>query len=346
METDNKLDFIPGESVFPWNLHSLGEVLNTSSKTKQALSARCAFTVRRAFDALDSTDYGRVVEGSSDLGISLKAGSYAFNVSATNLAFRAGRDLPTKAQVVVNDALAGLKFTFATEYQDDSYLAVSYDAKQKKPELSVCWAGQTLRERASLAFTADPLHRSLKVGAAIAFPGPEWRDAVFDEDKDVVQEPSDDGGRHRVWLQHELRSNDLLHKTRVGARIDVGRALNYLADFVDYNLQQHVPSVVWKLPLSTALYGLLVPDADEEQVRFHLRGWDFDVSHDFDRAKPALALARRLGSTSRLAVGYDLDSQAVGLELCLRGGLKAEARLDRHRNPSFNVMIEPLSLLR
>ena len=57
---------------------------------------------------------------------------------------------------------------------------------------------------------------------------------MYDEDKDVVEEPADDGARHRLWVRHEARRHDLLHRTAVGARLDLGRLINYAADFVDY----------------------------------------------------------------------------------------------------------------
>jgi len=57
---------------------------------------------------------------------------------------------------------------------------------------------------------------------------------VYDEDKDVIEEPADSGARHRLWVRHEARHRDLLHRTVVGARVDLGRLVNYVADYIDY----------------------------------------------------------------------------------------------------------------
>jgi hypothetical protein len=38
------------------------------------------------------------------------------------------------------------------------------------------------------------------------------RETVYDEDNDVVEEPKDDGGRHRLWVRHEARQGNMLHR--------------------------------------------------------------------------------------------------------------------------------------
>jgi len=43
--------------------------------------------------------------------------------------------------------------------------------------VSVC-----VRLQASLAVTVDPVDRAMRVRAAAVFPGPEWRDDVYNED--------------------------------------------------------------------------------------------------------------------------------------------------------------------
>ena len=64
--------------------------------------------------------------------------------------------------------------------------------------------------------------------------GPTLRDTVYDEDKDTIEEPRDTGARHRLWVRHEARQRDLLHRTSVGARLDLGRIINYVVDYIDY----------------------------------------------------------------------------------------------------------------
>ena len=60
------------------------------------------------------------------------------------------------------------------------------------------------------------------------------RDTLYDDDNDRIEEPRDDGARHRLWVSHEARHRDPLHRTSVGARLDLGRLMNYVADFIDY----------------------------------------------------------------------------------------------------------------
>jgi predicted transcriptional regulator len=67
--------------------------------------------------------------------------------------------------------------------------------------------------------------------------GPEWRETVYDEDKDVIEDPVDDGGRHRLWVAHTVKDRQWGYNTRLGAAFDLGRLVNYVADFVDYNVR-------------------------------------------------------------------------------------------------------------
>ena len=69
-----------------------------------------------------------------------------------------------------------------------------------------------------------------------ACAGPEWRATVYDEERDILQEPVDDGARHRLWVSHTLRGR--AQHTRVGAAFDLGRLVNYVADFVDYRVSR------------------------------------------------------------------------------------------------------------
>eukprot|EP00967_Tisochrysis_lutea_P065613 scaffold85347_cov18-Tisochrysis_lutea.AAC.1 len=66
--------------------------------------------------------------------------------------------------------------------------------------------------------------------------GPEWRETVYDEDKDVIEDPVDDGGRHKLWVAHTVKDRQWAYSTRIGAVFDLGRLVNYVADFVDYNV--------------------------------------------------------------------------------------------------------------
>lgn len=66
--------------------------------------------------------------------------------------------------------------------------------------------------------------------------GPEWRETVYDEDKDVLEDPVDDGGRHRLWVAHTVKDRQWGYNTRIGGVFDLGRLVNYVADFVDYNV--------------------------------------------------------------------------------------------------------------
>ncbi len=86
-----------------------------------------------------------------------------------------------------------------------------------------------------------------------------------------MQVPRDDGGRHKLWVAHELRPRALMARTQLGARLDVGRIVNYLADFVDYRLEHRIPGIVWRIPLSMRLYNLLIPAEDGEQYRHKMR---------------------------------------------------------------------------
>jgi hypothetical protein len=59
---------------------------------------------------------------------------------------------------------------------------------------------------------------------------------VYDEDRGVIEDPADDGGRHRLWVTHTVRDRQWAYRTRLGASFDLGRLINYVADYVDYNV--------------------------------------------------------------------------------------------------------------
>jgi hypothetical protein len=352
---DNKLDFVDGVSFLPWDWRNLGAAFQDGrSDTNQSVAARCNFTLRRGFDALDRVDYGGVVEGVGDLGINLRSKQFAFHLGASNLAVKGGADAPLDSVSVAGGRLASLKLTAAQEFAEDSYAAVSYDLLQKKPEVSLGWSGSTFTERATLSLHLDPVDAAARLRAGVSFPGPEWRGDVYDEATDRIECPRDDGSRHAVWLEHEARRRRPMAATVIGARVDLGRLLNYAADWFDYNLEHKIPGLFWRLPLSQRLYNLVVPPEDENQERYtRLRGLCLEFTHDFARAAPAVGLSRGVaGGQGRATAMYDAETRTAALRLRL-GGLVAGASVVRAggagwrdwSSPSYTLMVEPLAFL-
>lgn len=240
----NKLDFVPRLSFLPFEWRTLGVAFGGGSAAgsgyEASASGRCSFTVRQGTDPLEQISTGRVAEGVADAGVALQHKSLALSLTAGNLSFRSGLDDPAArvSQLVGEAAVPSLKVTAAKRLGTDSnYAAVSYDLKQRKPELSVCWAGDTPSERATLLLKVDPVMRALRVSAAVSTPGPEWRKVLFDDETSQIEYPQDDGGRHTLYVQHVARGRDLLHRTRVGCRLDVGRLLNFAVDYFDYHIE-------------------------------------------------------------------------------------------------------------
>ncbi len=137
------------------------------------VSGRGTLVLKDGYDPVDGSTTGRVIDGSGDLGVTLRNGSVAISLTAGNLTYRAGLDNPlAAAQTSVGDAsVPSLKFTLAKEYSDDSYAAVSWDIAQRKPELALGWAGSTFTQQAALVLHADPLLRTYKMSASVSFPG-------------------------------------------------------------------------------------------------------------------------------------------------------------------------------
>jgi hypothetical protein len=161
----------------------------------------------------------------------------------------------------------------------------------------------------------------------------------------------DDGSsRHTVWVEHEARRGQLLASTKLGARIDLGRLANISGNFIDRHLKQRIPLLFWKIPLSQKLYRFVVPAQDQEQMRYNIKGWCAEFSHDFDRSKPTVGISKRLGDSGcSLAVAYDTDSSAAGVEMRSKW-VVAAARLARQedgqwRNPSVQLLVQPLGFL-
>lgn len=349
----NKLDFLEGVSFMPWDWRNLGAAFNAGRReNNQSVAARCNFTVRRGYDALDGVDYGGVVEGLGDLGINLRSKQFAFHLGASNLAYKRGDDTPLQALSVAGGKLASLKVTFAQEYSEDQYYAISYDLLQKKPELSFAWSGETFTERATLSLHLDPIDRAARLRAGVSFPGPEWREDVYDEVTDRVEAPKDDGARHAVWVEHEARRRDLMAATRVGARLDLGRVINWAADCVDYRLEHRIPGLFWKIPLSQRLYNAIIPAEDENQERHRIKGWALELTHDFGRQAPALGVVKKIGESGAAGATYDLSDRTARLRVRY-GGLAAAVGVARSEgagwrewtSPSFTFTVEPLAFL-
>uniref|UniRef100_A0A7S3VU95 Uncharacterized protein n=1 Tax=Dunaliella tertiolecta TaxID=3047 RepID=A0A7S3VU95_DUNTE len=347
----NKLEFIPDAPSLSYaHSNSVGKVFASQPGKLPLLSGKIGFVVREGVDPIEGVSTGRVVEGNAGAGIHLRKGSTAFGVTASNIAYRSGLDDPlAQAKEVVGEgSVPSLNFSIAHEYKPDCFASVSYDIKQRKPEASLAWAGRTDREQASLVLHADPLYRTYKLAASVAFPGPEWRETVYDEDKDVIEDPVDDGGRHKLWVAHTVKDRQWAYSTRIGAVFDLGRLVNYVADFVDYNVEPRIPPLIWRMPLSQTLFNLLVPAEDSEQVRHHIRGWDAEVAHEFGRAGPALGLAKHF-KFATIRATYDTVDKEAGLQY-KRSGLTLGAKIARTegmgwRNPSLQLHVEPLGLL-
>lgn len=269
--TSNKLDFLPRVSFLPLEWRSLGAAWGSASSStadSQAVTGRCSFTVRQGFDPLEQSTTGRVVEGHSDVGVAIKVKTFALALTAGNLHFRTGLDDPHSQEAirVGETSMPSLKLTAAKEFGDcgDSFVAFSYDVKQRRPELSAAWSATARTDRATLMLKADPIMRTLTIGAGVTSPGPEWRRTYYDEATQTLDIPQDDGERHSMWVSHTAREKEWLASTRVGLRLSLHRALNWLGDFVDYRLEEHIPMFVWRVPLTQQLYKLLVPEEDDD----------------------------------------------------------------------------------
>jgi hypothetical protein len=330
----NTLDFLPGVALhsFPWR--AIGQVLATENPLARGLSGRARFTVRpgasagggaAAADADEdgepaapstSTSSSTVAEGAGDLAATLRVGSVLLSVAACNLSVRSGgADAPLAAFRA--SAAAGMRASVAAAVGDDAYASLSYDLASGRPELGLCWTGETPKERAALSIHADPVDRSLRLRAAVSAPGPEWRSDVLDERTGLVEFVRDDGGRHALWVEHEARPGNALLRTRAGARLDVGRAVNWLAAVFDNRVRTRLPKGLWRIPGAGAVYNFIIPPEDEDQFRYRVRGWELDVACS-DASRPQrstrLALTKRLRLHPKKALALTEDSEAVVLD--------------------------------
>ncbi|KAG2497390.1 hypothetical protein HYH03_004546 [Edaphochlamys debaryana] len=350
-QEENVLDFVPRLSFLPIEWRNIGAAFGIKEKSGPAAVGKCAFVVRQGTDTAELSSTGQVVEGRSDVGVSYKMNTLAIGLSAGNLTFRTGLDDPTAAVAARcgEGSVPSLKLTAAKLLKDDTYVGVSYDLKQQRPELSACWTGTADEDRATLLVRVDPIMRSVKLSAAVSTPGPEWRKTLYDDETGLLEFPQDDGARHTLYVQHEARGRDLLHATRLGCRIDLGRLVNYVTDFVDMHIDERIPGFVWNVPGLGQLYNLLVPAEDDDQVRHRISGWELDVSHDFGQGpKPALELSKttRFGT---LSASYDLATEQAGVSY-RRRGLVAGARVGRLEGqgwskPALILSVEPLTAL-
>jgi hypothetical protein len=355
----NAVDFLPGVALHGFVWRALGAVLASDAPFARGLAGRARFTVRpgasfappsgaaAAAAAAGAEDDGddpsalssanassstrhqllrsTIAEGAGDLAATVRLGHFLVSVAACNLSARSGgADAPLAA--LRASARAGLRASLAAAVADDTYAALSYDAATGRPELSLCWTGETPTERASLSLHADPVDRALRVRAAVSAPGPEWRGDVLDERTGLVALVPDDGGRHAAWVEHEARPGSGLLATRAGARLDVGRAANWLAALVDDRVRQRLPKALWRVPGAGAVYNFLVPPEDEDQFRYRVRGWEVDVACS-DASRPRrstrVALTRRLRLHPKRALLLTEDEEGGG------GGAGEEAAVLR-----------------
>lgn len=207
IDGQNKVSFLKGVSLFPWDWKHIGASANRAGgNANQSVGARVTFTTRSGSDE-SGVQYGRVLESSADLSVGLKSRDFILALSAGNVAVRSGSDDPKR--VSAGQAPAGLKLTLARQFNEDNFIGASYDVRLNKPELSVCWTGETFTEKASLMLTADPLDRTLVLRAALATPGPEWRRMLYNEDNNTLEPVQDDGAPdglpcHVRWMPCDI----------------------------------------------------------------------------------------------------------------------------------------------
>jgi hypothetical protein len=272
---------------------------------------------------------------------------YALSVSTSDVCVRRGVDEPFKA--AAGQPSPSLKIGLVRSFGTDAMVGASWDVRHARPEATVAWAGHTSTEKAAVMLTADPLDRSLTVRAAVAAPGPEWRRVLYNEDTKRLEIPKDDGGRHRAYVVHTMRPRALLAATRAGARLDLGRALNWAADYADARVDRALPPSLWRIPGARGLYRLLVPGEDEAQRRYRISGWEVGLDHDFAASRPSLCVTKRAGGAS-LSASYDLEQRAASLAAGIGGGLGVTARAERAEGggwgrPSLTLTMEPFGFL-
>lgn len=90
----------------------------------------------------------------------------------------------------------------------------------------------------------------------------------------------------------------------------MGRLANLAGNFIDNRLEQHIPLLFWKIPLTRRVYEWVIPAPDREQMRYNLKGWALEFAHDFDTTTsgPVLGLSKKLGSSGDMAVAATCDA--------------------------------------
>lgn len=348
---NNTFDFVPGTNVLSWDWRNLGTIFNhvgAPQKNAQTFAGKCTFVVKRGIDPLGGLPIGRTLEASGDLGLNFKYQKYGLHVSVGNLWFKSGVDDPVKAQIE-NTQLPSIKVTLAKQLakNEDEYVAASYDLKRLAPELSYCFSSTTLDSKASLLLTLNPKDVSLKVAAAVELPGPEWRVDLLDEIEDKFIPVTDDGCRHRFFLQHEVNRTDFLAKTNIGCKLSLHRTVNYVINYLDNEWRYRIPDIVYRIPLAEQLVNFLLPeDQEDDQIRVNLKGWELDIQHDFDAPRTVMGLTKRM-KYDAISCNYDWWDRSVGLEYA-RKAVKMGFRLGQlegagWKKPSIHFTVEPLA---
>ncbi len=146
IEAPARFEIIPFLSVLPIEWETLG-FKRKQSAVGSNVAGRFKFVVRQGYDPIDQSSTGRVLEAESDMGVSLRLNSIAAALTASSLAFRGGLDDPLAQS---SSSAPSMKATVAHEFSPDSFIAAGFDFKQRKPDLSICWTGETFTEKATV----------------------------------------------------------------------------------------------------------------------------------------------------------------------------------------------------
>lgn len=81
--------------------------------------------------------------------------------------------------------------------------------------------------------------------------------------------------------------------------MDLNRLANIAANFMDNRLEEHIPLLFWKIPLTRRVYEFIIPEPNREQLRYTFKGWAAEFAHDFDKSTsgPVVGVSKRLGSS-------------------------------------------------
>lgn len=370
----SKLDVVGARartSVVPFEWEGLGAVFAGEGDSGQVLDGKLSFVLRSGYDALGQVPLGKVLIGNADLGGGVRLKDLAVYLSLGNAAYKSGIDDPASAQSVAEATAPSLKATVAKKLGEDSVLAASWDFKQRAPALSLCLTGRTQLEKAALLVQLDPVRqRSLKVAAAVSFPGPDWRSSRYDYVARRYVHPEDYGQRHHLYVRHELRLGDLFSSSQIGCRVDVSRALNLLAGTVYNEVIPRLPR--FQAPFWLSRHGvskwvhrnvlqrgrdiLLPPPGPITGYHYRFANVELDACHDVVSGCQEVALMRhtrlgsfglRYGGGPQREVGIKLVGAALELGVNLGKIDEGEGSSWREgwRKPSFSLQVRPLALL-